>query len=263
MTMRPDPTFHASPRLAMEAPLRILPILCCSARAPRNLTFCSDRREAGLADVQPVVHTVTDALYKVTSFTILGGAASPLVCRRSPVMRSSSGATWIIPGILRHLRRGHETSSHRGQDPQDHRARGGPQETGDAAASHSPLRTWKGFYVSTLGGGGKDGTEGPPGIFIMDCEDVRHSRPLGRTLHRGPQKLQYDFWWNLPRRDQTCSPSEWGLPPQYENGVVLEDLLSNKYDRLHCWDLRARRHVQTLDPAGANHQMALEVLAGA
>lgn len=26
------------------------------------------------------------------------------------------------------------------------------------------------IYVSTLGGGGKEGTEGPPGIFIMDCQ---------------------------------------------------------------------------------------------
>jgi selenium-binding protein 1 len=28
----------------------------------------------------------------------------------------------------------------------------------------------EGIYVSTLGGGGKDGTNGPPGVFIMDCE---------------------------------------------------------------------------------------------
>ncbi|MBV8342934.1 MAG: selenium-binding protein, partial [Gammaproteobacteria bacterium] len=50
-----------------------------------------------------------------------------------------------------------------------------------------------------------------------------------------------------------------GLPPQFENGVVPEDLLSNKYGhRIHFWDLRARRNVQTID-LGANHQMALEV----
>ena len=35
--------------------------------------------------------------------------------------------------------------------------------------------------------------------------------------------------------------------------------MSNKYGhKLHCWDLRARRNVQTID-LGANHQMALEV----
>ena len=113
----------------------------------------------------------------------------------------------------------------------------------------------EGIYVSTLGGGGKDGTDGPPGVFIMDCEtfDV-----LGRwEIDRGPQTLHYDFWWNLPRDYMVTS--EWGLPPQFENGIVPEDLLSNKYGhRIHFWDLRARRNVQTID-LGANHQMALEV----
>jgi selenium-binding protein 1 len=53
--------------------------------------------------------------------------------------------------------------------------------------------------------------------------------------------------------------SEWALPPQFEDGIVPEDLLANKYGhRIHFWDLRARRNVQTID-LGANHQMALEV----
>src|SRR5205085_989859 len=73
----------------------------------------------------------------------------------------------------------------------------------------------------------------------------------------GPQTLHYDFWWNLPRDYMVTS--EWALPPQFENGIVPEDLLSNKYGhRIHFWDLRARRNVQTID-LGANHQMALEV----
>ena len=71
------------------------------------------------------------------------------------------------------------------------------------------------------------------------------------------QTLHYDFWWNLPRDDMVTS--EWGLPPQFENGTSPEDLLSNKYGhQIHFWDLRARRNVQTID-LGANHQMALEV----
>ena len=89
----------------------------------------------------------------------------------------------------------------------------------------------------------------------MDCEtfDI-----LGRwEIDRGPQNLHYDFWWNLPRDYMVTS--EWGLPPQFENGIVPEDLLSNKYGHhIHFWDLRARRNVQTID-LGANHQMALEV----
>jgi selenium-binding protein 1 len=53
--------------------------------------------------------------------------------------------------------------------------------------------------------------------------------------------------------------SEWGLPPQFENGIVAEDLLANRYGhQLHFWELRGRRHVQTID-LGANHQMALEI----
>ena len=113
----------------------------------------------------------------------------------------------------------------------------------------------EGVYVSTLGGAGPDGTEGPPGIFIMDCESFEI---LGKwEIDRGPQKLHYDFWWNLPR-DYMVS-SEWALPPQFEKGIVPDDLLGNRYGhQVHFWDLRARRNVQTID-LGANHQMALEV----
>jgi methanethiol oxidase len=113
----------------------------------------------------------------------------------------------------------------------------------------------EGIYISTLGGAGADGTEGVPGVFVIDCESFEI---LGKwEIDRGPQKLQYDFWWNLPR-DYMVS-SEWGLPPQFENGIVPEDLLANRYGHaIHFWDLRARKHVQTID-LGANHQMALEV----
>lgn len=111
------------------------------------------------------------------------------------------------------------------------------------------------IYVSALGGGGQDGTDGPPGIFLIDCEtfDV-----IGRyEIDRGHQDKQYDFWWNLPR-DYMVS-SEWGLPPQFENGLVPEDLLSNKYGhRLHFWSLSERRNIQSID-LGENRQMALEV----
>ena len=50
-----------------------------------------------------------------------------------------------------------------------------------------------------------------------------------------------------------------GLPPQFENGIVPEDLLANRYGHpIHFWDLRDAANVQTID-LGANHQMALEV----
>jgi hypothetical protein len=56
---------------------------------------------------------------------------------------------------------------------------------------------------------------------------------------KGPQNLHYDFWWNLPRDYMVTS--EWARLPQFEHGIVPEDLLSNKYGhRIHLWDLRAR-----------------------
>src|SRR5262245_53945409 len=64
----------------------------------------------------------------------------------------------------------------------------------------------------------------------MDCKTFDILGP--------PQKLHYDFWWNLPRDYMVTS--EWALPPQLENGIVPEDLLSNKYGHpVHFWDLRA------------------------
>jgi selenium-binding protein 1 len=113
----------------------------------------------------------------------------------------------------------------------------------------------EGVYVSTLGGRGRDGTDGPAGIFLLDCDDFEILGPW--EIDRGDQRLSYDFWWNIPH-DYVVS-SEWALPPQFENGLVAEDLLANRYGhRLHFWDLRNHRHLQTVD-LGANHQMALEV----
>ena len=256
MTMRPDPTFHASPKLAMEAPpeefaytLLLSPdfskpdALAVIDVKPGSPTYCQ------------IVHTVTMP-YKGDEFHHFGWNA----CSSS--LSPLAGHTFlerrylIIPGIRSSRIYVVDTKPHPTQakihkiiEPEEMFRKTG------YSRPHTVHCGPEGIYISTLGGGGKDGTEGPPGVFIMDCEtfDV-----LGRwEIDRGPQNLQYDFWWNLPR-DYMVS-SEWGLPPQYENGVVPEDLLSNKYGHhVHFWDLRARRNVQTID-LGANHQMALEV----
>ena len=86
----------------------------------------------------------------------------------------------------------------------------------------------------------------PPWRLHHGLRNVRDPWPLGDRPRTA--KLHYDFWWNLPR-DYMVS-SEWGLPPQFENGIVAEDLLSNKSGHhLHFWDLRARRNVRTIDLA--------------
>ena len=73
----------------------------------------------------------------------------------------------------------------------------------------------EGIDVSTLGGGGKDGTDGPlvSSSWICETFDI-----LGRwEIYCGPSEMKHDdFWWNLPR-DYMVS-SEWALPPQFENG---------------------------------------------
>ena len=93
MTVRPDPSFHASPKLAMEAP-------------PENFAYTlllspdfSKPDALAVVDVKPgsptfsrIVHTVTMP-YNATSSTISVGTPARLHCRHSPAMHSSNGVT--------------------------------------------------------------------------------------------------------------------------------------------------------------------------
>jgi methanethiol oxidase len=109
-----------------------------------------------------------------------------------------------------------------------------------------------GIFVSALGA---PNGEGPGGIFILDPEsfDV-----LGKwEIDRGPQVLHYDFWWHLGY--DTLITSEWGTPQMVEHGLNPDILLKGGYGHaLHIWDLRRRRHLQSLD-LGAEQQMVLEL----
>jgi selenium-binding protein 1 len=255
MTMRPDPTFYPSPKLAMAAPAEKLAF---------TLMLSPDRSQPdGLAivDVDPSSQSCGQIVrqvimpYKGDEFHHFGwnacsSALSPLAAHAFLERRYL-----IIPGIrssriyVIDVKEPLKAEIHKIIEPEEVFAKTG------YSRPHTVHCGPDGIYISALGGGGPDGTDGPPGIFIMDCEtfDV-----IGRyEIDRGSQDKQYDFWWNLPR-DYMVS-SEWGLPPQFENGLVPEDLLSNRYGhRLHFWSLRERRNVQTID-LGANHQMALEV----
>ena len=109
-----------------------------------------------------------------------------------------------------------------------------------------------GIYMSALGSSSGDG---PGGIFVLDHDsfDIRGAW----EQDRGPQYLSYDFWWHLGH--DTMITSEWGTPNMTRTGVQPELLLGGKYGHaLHVWDLRKRRHHQTLD-LGPQHQMALEL----
>jgi len=109
-----------------------------------------------------------------------------------------------------------------------------------------------GIYLSALGSPSGDG---PGGIFALDHDNFE---PLGRwEVERGPQQFGYDFAWHLGY--DIAVTSEWGTPNMVENGVNPELLLAGKYGHnLHIWDLRKRRHLQSLD-LGAEQQMVLEL----
>ncbi|GAB3979040.1 selenium-binding protein SBP56-related protein [Plantactinospora veratri] len=131
-----------------------------------------------------------------------------------------------------------------------------PKELADGAGYSRPHTVHcgpDGIYVSALGGA--HGADGPGGIAVLDHDtfEVRG----GWEADRGPQFLAYDFWWHL-NQDVLVS-SEWGTPSMIEDGIVGELLLGRKYGHaLHFWDLRRRRHVQTVD-LGDQYQMPLEL----
>ena len=255
MNLRPDPTFYPTADLAMQAPVETLAF---------TLMLSPDgSKPDGLAvvDVDPKSDTYGEIVHSLfvpnlgDEFHHFGWNAC------SSALSPMSGHAFlerrylIIPGIrssriyVIDVKEPLDAKIHKIIEPDELMAKTG------YSRPHTIHCGPEGIYVSTLGGGGEDGTDGPPGIFIMDCVTFEI---LGRyEMDRGPQNKGYDFWWNMPR-DYMIS-SEWGLPPQYEDGVVPEDLLSNKYGHsIHFWDLRARKNIQTID-LGENHQMALEI----
>ena len=255
MTIRPDPTFYASPKIAMEAPAETLAF---------TLMLSPDFSQPdGLAvvDVDPKSKTYGQILHSVMmpntgdefhhfGWNACSSALSPLTGHAFLERRYL-----IIPGI-----RSSRIYVIDVKEPLKAKILKiiEPEEVFEKTGYSRPHTIHcgpEGIYVSTLGGGGEDGTDGPPGIFIMDCQTFEI---IGRyEIERGVQDKHYDFWWNLPR-DYMVS-SEWALPPQFENGIVPEDLLSNKYGhKIHFWDLRGRKNIQTID-LGENHQMALEI----
>ena len=253
--MKPDPTFHASPILAMRAPVENFAFTIMLGKDTSHhdglavIDLRKDSKTYGEIVHQIIVPTIGDEFHHF-GWNACSSSLSPLsghafLERRYlivPGIRSSRIYIFDVKDPLK-------AKIHKVIEPEELF-----EKTG-YSRPHTIHCGPEGVYVSTLGGSGEDGTESPPGIFIMDCETFEI---IGiYELDRGQQDKHYDFWWNLPQ-DYMVS-SEWGLPPQFENGVVPEDLLSNKYGHsIHFWDLRARKNIQTID-LGENHQMALEI----
>ncbi len=252
--LRPDPTFYASPALAMEAPPEKLAYVALLAVGSNG-----QRDAIGVVDTDPA-SSAYGRLVGRTDFPEGGNelhhfgwnACSSHLCPWAPNAHVERRYL-VVPGT--HSSRIHvlDTRPDPRQpalvkviEPAEVLAKTG------YAAPHTVHCGPDGIYLNALGAPGGDG---PGGIFMLDHETFELKGRWERD--RGPQHLAYDFAWHLGH--DTMISSEWGTPNMVQDGVNPELLLAGKYGRrLHVWDLKRRTHLKELD-LGAEQQMVLEL----
>ena len=251
---RPDPTFYASPELAMEAPPEGLAYVALLAPAGNG------RRDAvGVVDTDPASSGYGRLVEQVE--LPQGGnelhhfgwnACSSHLCPYAPNAHVERRYL-VVPGT--HSSRIHVLDT----KPDPRRPRLEKVIEGEEvmrrtgyAAPHTVHCGPDGVYMNALGA--PDG-DGPGGLFMLDHETFELK---GRWEHeRGPQHLSYDFWWHLGH--DTMITSEWGTPNMVKDGVNPELLLAGKYgNALHVWDLRKRTHVQRVAILAGEQQLRVE-----
>lgn len=252
--LRPDPTFYPSPKMAMQAPAESLAFVTM-------LNPEDDGRPDALAvvDVEPGSPHYAQVVGQVEmpeagdELHHFGwNACSACLCPYAPHPHTERRYL-IVPGINSSRIHIIDTKPNPRQ-PQIVKVIE-PETLAERTGYSSPHTVHcgpDGIYISALGSATGDG---PGGIFMMDPDSFEI---LGRwELDRGPQYLAYDFWWHLGY--DTVITSEWGTPNMISEGLNPEILLAGGYGhQLHVWDLRRRRHLQTLD-LGDKQQMALEL----
>jgi selenium-binding protein 1 len=254
MQLKPDPTFYASPKDAMKAPperLAYVAMLSASGNGvPDRLAVVDTDPSSpqygtaiGGVDLPNTGDELHHFGWNACSAALCPFAPHPHVERRYlivPGLRSSR--IYIIdtkpnpaqPRIVKVIEPGEIIAKTGYTRP--HTVHCGP----DA------------IYVSALGNADGDG---PGGIFKLDCDTFNVIGPW--EADRGPQYLAYDFWWHITH--DVMISSEWGTPKMIENGLNPGLLLDGKYGHhLHFWDLRTRRHKQSID-LGPEQQMVLEL----
>jgi methanethiol oxidase len=250
----PDPTFYPSPRLAAAAPREELAYV-----ALLNASGNGGTDALGVVDVNPdspeygrVVGKV-DMPFPGDELHHFGwNACSSHLCPWAPHAHVERRYL-VVPGI--HSSRIHILDTK--PDPRNPtlvKVIDGEtvMERTGYSAPHTVHCGPDGIYLNGLGA--PDG-DGPGGIFVLDHETFE---PRGAwELDRGPQVLSYDFAWHLGH--DTVVTSEWGTPNMVKDGLNPELLLGGKYgNALHVWDLRRRKHLQTLE-LGPQYQMTLEL----
>ena len=251
--MRPDSTFYPSPRLAMDAPSESLAYVALLG------TNDGKRDALGVVDVDPASKSYGQLVGR-TDFPNGGNelhhfgwnACSSHLCGFAPNAHAERRYL-IVPGTGSSRIHVLDTKPDP-RNPQLVKVIEGEEvmrETG-YAAPHTVHCGPDGIYLNALGA--VDGN-GPGGIFMLDHETFQLQGKW--EVERGAQYLSYDFGWHLGY--DTMVTSEWGTPNMVKEGVNPELLLGGKYGHsLHFWDLRRRRHLQTVD-LGAEQQMVLEL----
>jgi selenium-binding protein 1 len=253
---KPDPTFYPSPRLAMQGPAEKLAYVAVfnpkKDGGPDAMTVVDvdpDSSEYGQIVGRVDMPKAGDELHHFG-----WNACSSALCPYAPHPHIERRYL-VVPG-LRSSRIHIIDTKPNPRQPEIVRVIE-PEEV-FGRVNYSRFHTIhcgpEGIYISALGS--RDG-DGPGGIFLLDhfSFDV-----LGQwEMERGPQYLAYDFWWHLGH--DTMVTSEWGTPNMIEDGLNPDLLLNSKYGRqLHFWDLRRRKHQQSID-LGAENQLVLELRA--
>lgn len=256
---RPDPTFYPSARMAMEAPPELVAYV-----AMLNDPSRSDRADRiDVVDVDPQSTSYGSIINGVE--LPFGGdelhhfgwsACSSALCPNAPHPHLERRYL-VVPG-LRSSRIYIIDTKPDPRKPQIVKVIE-PEQVFDGAGYSRPHTVHCGpdaIYMSALGGDPRqqDGG-GPGGIFLLDHYSFEVLGPW--EIDRRDQYLAYDFWWHYAH--DVMVTSEWGVPRQFENGLVPEDLFAKKYGhRIHFWDIRKRSLLQTVD-LGDEYQMVLEL----
>jgi methanethiol oxidase len=249
----PDPTFYASPRDAMKAPVETLAYIAVNdprSGRPDSIAVIdcdpgspTKGQMLGRLDLPHAGDELHHFGWNACSAALCPSAPHPHVRRRYLVVPGlKSSRIYILdtdpdpaePHIAKIIEP--EQLMERTGYSRPHTVHCGPD----------------GIYVSALGNAQGDA---PGGVFLLDHDTFE---PLGAwEIDRGPQRLAYDFWWHLGY--DTMVTSEWGTPNMVEAGLNPELLLSKQYgSNLHFWDLRARKHVKQVQ-LGENNQLVLEL----
>jgi methanethiol oxidase len=252
---KPDQSFYPSPKMAMQAPREDLAYVVAFNPTPQN----GKSDALCVLDLDPKSRTYSQVVGRTETghagdelHHFGWNACSAALCPYAPHPHVERRYL-IVPGLRSSRMYVFDTRP----DPRNPRIVRTiePEELAERTGYSRPHTIHCGpdaIYVSALGA---PNGEGPGGLFLLDHESFE---VLGRwEVERGPQHLAYDFWWHLGY--DVAITSEWGTPSMVENGLNLDLLTAGKYGHaIHVWDLRRRRHLQTLD-IGAENQMALEL----